>query len=190
MDSSFWSRLLKLTQCCELSKFGRRHSCPLYDVTVGCFSFQHVKQKFKMMIGFHLVNLNCQFNSAVQEMRVKTCWTWWLRKRWTFYVCFFHVFLFCSGVGKGDGSDLKVKIILKKQQVFQCVCAKQENCSVGLFTYMHVRPQLLQTYKRDDRACVVLGVSWRGQQRYSHQPAERACGWRRRKGHVWIQRCK
>ncbi|XP_075887741.1 putative tyrosine-protein phosphatase TPTE isoform X2 [Nelusetta ayraudi] len=35
-----------------------------------------------------------------------------------------------GGVGKGDGSDLKVKIILKKQQVFQCVCAKQENCSV------------------------------------------------------------
>lgn len=35
-----------------------------------------------------------------------------------------------GGVGKGDGSDLKVKIILKKQQVFQCVCSKQENCSV------------------------------------------------------------
>ncbi|KAM3600970.1 uncharacterized protein V6R79_005339 [Siganus canaliculatus] len=35
-----------------------------------------------------------------------------------------------AGVGKGDGSDLKVKIIVKKELVFQCVCAKQENCSV------------------------------------------------------------
>ncbi|KAG7483633.1 hypothetical protein MATL_G00040480 [Megalops atlanticus] len=32
------------------------------------------------------------------------------------------------GVGKGDGSDLKVKIIMKKETVFQCVCAKRENC--------------------------------------------------------------
>ncbi|XP_061104810.1 putative tyrosine-protein phosphatase TPTE [Conger conger] len=32
------------------------------------------------------------------------------------------------GVGKGNGSDLKVKIIVKKETVFQCVCAKQENC--------------------------------------------------------------
>lgn len=36
-----------------------------------------------------------------------------------------------SGVGKGDGSDLKVKIILKKQLIFQGVCAKQENCTVS-----------------------------------------------------------
>ncbi|XP_051256850.1 putative tyrosine-protein phosphatase TPTE [Dicentrarchus labrax] len=35
-----------------------------------------------------------------------------------------------AGVGKGDGSDLKVKIIVKKELVFQCVCAKQENCTV------------------------------------------------------------
>ncbi|XP_031728601.1 putative tyrosine-protein phosphatase TPTE isoform X1 [Anarrhichthys ocellatus] len=35
-----------------------------------------------------------------------------------------------AGVGKGDGSDLKVKIIVKKELVFQCVCAKQDNCTV------------------------------------------------------------
>ncbi|KAK2828671.1 hypothetical protein Q5P01_019705 [Channa striata] len=35
-----------------------------------------------------------------------------------------------AGVGKGDGSDFKVKIILKKELVFHCVCAKQENCRV------------------------------------------------------------
>lgn len=35
-----------------------------------------------------------------------------------------------AGVGKGDGSDFKVKIIVKKDLVFQCVCAKQENCKV------------------------------------------------------------
>uniref|UniRef100_A0A8C9ZA36 Transmembrane phosphatase with tensin homology n=1 Tax=Sander lucioperca TaxID=283035 RepID=A0A8C9ZA36_SANLU len=35
-----------------------------------------------------------------------------------------------AGVGKGDGSDLKVKIIMKKELVFQCVCAKQENCTL------------------------------------------------------------
>ncbi|KAM6985377.1 putative tyrosine-protein phosphatase TPTE [Aplochiton taeniatus] len=35
-----------------------------------------------------------------------------------------------AGVGRGDGSDLKVKIIVRKELVFQCVCAKQENCSV------------------------------------------------------------
>ncbi|XP_006025847.1 phosphatidylinositol 3,4,5-trisphosphate 3-phosphatase TPTE2 isoform X1 [Alligator sinensis] len=32
------------------------------------------------------------------------------------------------GVGKGNGSDLKVQIILKKQVVFQCACTIQENC--------------------------------------------------------------
>ncbi|KAK2879666.1 hypothetical protein Q8A73_023478 [Channa argus] len=35
-----------------------------------------------------------------------------------------------AGVGKGDGSDFKVKIIVKKDLVLQCVCAKQENCRV------------------------------------------------------------
>uniref|UniRef100_A0A673AT94 Phosphatidylinositol 3,4,5-trisphosphate 3-phosphatase TPTE2-like n=1 Tax=Sphaeramia orbicularis TaxID=375764 RepID=A0A673AT94_9TELE len=35
-----------------------------------------------------------------------------------------------AGVGKGDGSDLRVKIIVRKELVFQCVCAKQENCTV------------------------------------------------------------
>ncbi|KAJ3588675.1 hypothetical protein NHX12_009529 [Muraenolepis orangiensis] len=35
-----------------------------------------------------------------------------------------------AGVGRGDGSDLRVKVILKKEQVFQCVCAKQEGCRV------------------------------------------------------------
>lgn len=37
-------------------------------------------------------------------------------------------------MGKGDGSDLRVKIILKKELVFQCVCAKQENCTVSFHT--------------------------------------------------------
>ncbi|XP_026129353.1 putative tyrosine-protein phosphatase TPTE isoform X2 [Carassius auratus] len=35
-----------------------------------------------------------------------------------------------AGVGKGNGSDLKVKIIVKRELVFQCVCAKQQNCAV------------------------------------------------------------
>lgn len=35
-----------------------------------------------------------------------------------------------AGVGRGDGSDLMVKIIVRKELVFQCVCAKQENCTV------------------------------------------------------------
>ncbi|XP_045064159.1 putative tyrosine-protein phosphatase TPTE isoform X1 [Coregonus clupeaformis] len=35
-----------------------------------------------------------------------------------------------AGVGKGNGSDLKVKIIVRKELVFQCVCAKQQNCAV------------------------------------------------------------
>ncbi|XP_030419901.1 phosphatidylinositol 3,4,5-trisphosphate 3-phosphatase TPTE2-like isoform X1 [Gopherus evgoodei] len=33
-----------------------------------------------------------------------------------------------NGVGKGNGSDLKVQIIVKKKIVFHCVCASQENC--------------------------------------------------------------
>ncbi|XP_060764221.1 putative tyrosine-protein phosphatase TPTE isoform X1 [Neoarius graeffei] len=35
-----------------------------------------------------------------------------------------------AGVGKGNGSDLKVRIIVKNEQVFQCICAKQENCAL------------------------------------------------------------
>ncbi|XP_061595202.1 putative tyrosine-protein phosphatase TPTE [Cololabis saira] len=35
-----------------------------------------------------------------------------------------------AGVGKGDGSDLKMKVIVRKELVFQCVCAKQQNCTV------------------------------------------------------------
>ncbi|XP_077168431.1 phosphatidylinositol 3,4,5-trisphosphate 3-phosphatase TPTE2-like isoform X2 [Paroedura picta] len=34
------------------------------------------------------------------------------------------------GVGKGNGSDLKVQILMEKQVVFQCVCATQENCKL------------------------------------------------------------
>ncbi|XP_053236510.1 phosphatidylinositol 3,4,5-trisphosphate 3-phosphatase TPTE2-like isoform X1 [Podarcis raffonei] len=34
------------------------------------------------------------------------------------------------GVGKGNGSDLRVKIIMEKQVVFHCVCATQENCQL------------------------------------------------------------
>uniref|UniRef100_A0AAX7VP52 Phosphatidylinositol-3,4,5-trisphosphate 3-phosphatase n=1 Tax=Astatotilapia calliptera TaxID=8154 RepID=A0AAX7VP52_ASTCA len=34
-----------------------------------------------------------------------------------------------AGVGKGNGSDFKVKIIVRKELVFECVCAKQENCT-------------------------------------------------------------
>uniref|UniRef100_A0A7N6BJ81 Phosphatidylinositol-3,4,5-trisphosphate 3-phosphatase n=1 Tax=Anabas testudineus TaxID=64144 RepID=A0A7N6BJ81_ANATE len=37
-----------------------------------------------------------------------------------------------AGVGKGDGSDLKVKIIVKKELVFHCVCAEQQNCKLLL----------------------------------------------------------
>ncbi|XP_061478372.1 phosphatidylinositol 3,4,5-trisphosphate 3-phosphatase TPTE2-like isoform X2 [Rhineura floridana] len=34
------------------------------------------------------------------------------------------------GVGKGNGSDLRVKIIMEKQVIFHCVCATQENCKL------------------------------------------------------------
>uniref|UniRef100_A0ACB8GDI9 Uncharacterized protein n=1 Tax=Sphaerodactylus townsendi TaxID=933632 RepID=A0ACB8GDI9_9SAUR len=34
------------------------------------------------------------------------------------------------GVGKGNGSDLKVQILMKKKVVFQCVCATQEHCKL------------------------------------------------------------
>ncbi|KAL2094377.1 hypothetical protein ACEWY4_009096 [Coilia grayii] len=35
-----------------------------------------------------------------------------------------------AGVGKGNGSDLTVKIIVKRELVLQCVCAKQERCAL------------------------------------------------------------
>uniref|UniRef100_A0A4W4GFE0 Transmembrane phosphatase with tensin homology n=1 Tax=Electrophorus electricus TaxID=8005 RepID=A0A4W4GFE0_ELEEL len=35
-----------------------------------------------------------------------------------------------AGVGKGNGSDLKVQIIVKKERVFQCICPKQEKCTL------------------------------------------------------------
>ncbi|KAJ8280643.1 hypothetical protein GJAV_G00057260 [Gymnothorax javanicus] len=34
------------------------------------------------------------------------------------------------GVGKGDGRDLSLTVIVKKETVFQCVCATQENCTI------------------------------------------------------------
>ncbi|XP_060089256.1 phosphatidylinositol 3,4,5-trisphosphate 3-phosphatase TPTE2-like [Heteronotia binoei] len=34
------------------------------------------------------------------------------------------------GVGKGNGSDLRVQILMRKKVVFQCVCATQENCKL------------------------------------------------------------
>lgn len=34
-------------------------------------------------------------------------------------------------MGKGDGSDLKVKILSKKELIFHCACSKQENCTVS-----------------------------------------------------------
>ncbi|XP_075706160.1 phosphatidylinositol 3,4,5-trisphosphate 3-phosphatase TPTE2-like [Rhinoderma darwinii] len=35
-----------------------------------------------------------------------------------------------EGVGKGNGNDIKVQIIVKKELVFQCVCGTQENCKL------------------------------------------------------------
>ncbi|XP_061073919.1 phosphatidylinositol 3,4,5-trisphosphate 3-phosphatase TPTE2-like isoform X1 [Conger conger] len=35
-----------------------------------------------------------------------------------------------KGVGKGDGRDLSLKVMVKKETVFQCVCSTQENCTV------------------------------------------------------------
>lgn len=37
---------------------------------------------------------------------------------------------FFLGVGKGNGTDMKVQIIMKKQVVLECVCATQGNCKV------------------------------------------------------------
>lgn len=34
------------------------------------------------------------------------------------------------GVGKGNGTDMKVQIIMKKQVVLECACATQGNCKV------------------------------------------------------------
>lgn len=39
-------------------------------------------------------------------------------------------FLFL-GVGKGNGTDLKVQVIMRKQVVLECVCATQGNCKVS-----------------------------------------------------------
>ncbi|CAJ0940506.1 unnamed protein product [Ranitomeya imitator] len=33
-----------------------------------------------------------------------------------------------EGIGKNNGSDIKVQIIVKKELVFQCVCETQDNC--------------------------------------------------------------
>uniref|UniRef100_H3AHA4 Transmembrane phosphatase with tensin homology n=1 Tax=Latimeria chalumnae TaxID=7897 RepID=H3AHA4_LATCH len=35
-----------------------------------------------------------------------------------------------AGVGRSNGSDLKVQISAKQQVVFQCICATQENCKL------------------------------------------------------------
>ncbi|NP_001090072.1 transmembrane phosphoinositide 3-phosphatase and tensin homolog 2 L homeolog [Xenopus laevis] len=35
-----------------------------------------------------------------------------------------------QGVGRSNGTDLKVQIIMKKEVVFQCVCETQENCKL------------------------------------------------------------
>ncbi|MEE6472346.1 hypothetical protein FKM82_009583 [Ascaphus truei] len=35
-----------------------------------------------------------------------------------------------QGVGKSNGCDLKVQIIMKKEVIFQCVCETQENCKL------------------------------------------------------------
>lgn len=81
-----------------------------------------------------------------------------------------------EGVGKGDGSDLKVKIISKKELIFQCVCAKQENCTVSLYhTHTHT---IFSSVERmfDSFPPALKGLPRRGQQCGSDQPAERACG--------------
>ncbi|KAG8585028.1 hypothetical protein GDO81_004871 [Engystomops pustulosus] len=36
-----------------------------------------------------------------------------------------------EGIGKNNGSDLKVQIIVKKELVFQCVCETQQKCKVS-----------------------------------------------------------
>ncbi|XP_053564371.1 phosphatidylinositol 3,4,5-trisphosphate 3-phosphatase TPTE2 isoform X2 [Bombina bombina] len=35
-----------------------------------------------------------------------------------------------QGVGKSNGRDLKVQILMKKEVVFQCICETQENCKL------------------------------------------------------------
>ncbi|XP_077154271.1 phosphatidylinositol 3,4,5-trisphosphate 3-phosphatase TPTE2-like isoform X2 [Ranitomeya variabilis] len=35
-----------------------------------------------------------------------------------------------EGIGKNNGSDIKVQIIVKKELVFQCVCETQDNCKL------------------------------------------------------------
>uniref|UniRef100_A0A672RGA7 Phosphatidylinositol-3,4,5-trisphosphate 3-phosphatase n=1 Tax=Sinocyclocheilus grahami TaxID=75366 RepID=A0A672RGA7_SINGR len=45
-------------------------------------------------------------------------------------VCSSMIVFKCKTKPVGNGSDLKVKIIVKRELVFQCVCAKQQNCAV------------------------------------------------------------
>ncbi|KAJ6659273.1 hypothetical protein lerEdw1_019319 [Lerista edwardsae] len=47
------------------------------------------------------------------------------------------------GVGKGNGSDLRIKILMEKKVVFQCDCATQENCKL---------------FFDGDRDCVVISL--------------------------------
>lgn len=81
-------------------------------------------------------------------------------------------------MGRGDGSDLKVKIILKKELVFQCVCAKQENCKVSLTHSTHTHPSGHTGSFVEWMINVFLftGISRCGQQCSSDQPTEWACG--------------
>lgn len=46
------------------------------------------------------------------------------------YVLWYNVNPFFLGVGKGNGTDMKVQIIVRKQVVLECVCASQRNCKV------------------------------------------------------------
>ena len=57
-------------------------------------------------------------------------------------------------MGKGNGSDLKVKIIVKKELVFQCVCAKQENCTVS-FTLDTFTPHVILKHLLSVCECVL-----------------------------------
>lgn len=101
---------------------------------------------------------------------------------------FMSVFFHRPGVGKGDGSDLKVKIIVKGELVFQCVCAQQENCTVRLANSFGFVSFLFSWAV--DFSSFWPGISWCGQQCSRHQPAERACGWRGCEGYVWVECCE
>lgn len=47
------------------------------------------------------------------------------------YVLWYNVTLSFLGVGKGNGTDMKVQVIVRKQVVLECVCASQGNCKVS-----------------------------------------------------------